>query len=807
MSKNLKPYTTIKAPPLQGGVVTERPASILPYGSLSVMKNVRNQHPGMRTRKGCKRLNTLVVGTYQVTSINQFRKTHVDEQHIFAQMSNNNVLEAASDPPAVTAGVFGPTVFFGSADQIPASWANIGDKLLMSNGVDQHQIYGGDSSRIESFIVLEDSAAVATIPVDGRDYSIEVSDGQSDTAAILDDLPPGTSFGYVFIKSPTPMKSFTPTMKVVNGGAATVMTVWYRKSDNTWSPVSNLTDGTSDGGVSLAQTGTVTFTEPTDMIPKYQYGQSGFWYGITFSVVLGASVEISDVTFDSNFQSIVNVWDGLQTAAVEVQTEGTSTYSVFGGLAVDLSLLESGKKIMISCADPIEGLYIDPGATPNATGTTITSLKYWNGTAFVTVGTVTDDTAGLSSPGWITFPRQAAVQPRQFGSSQYYAYWYELILDAAVSDDTSVAVQYMPYFDINELGRSQSVEVWKDRAVYSFDRFGSYLYVSKTGFPLVLNGPDFGILQAGDGRSNKVVAQRKFHNELMVWQEEKGTAGGCLTLFEGYSPTTFGKLLLSSKIGCMNSKCATVVDGVLTATSTDETVKTLAFFLSRYGVCVCDGRTVNIISDDINNYFDPQEPECIRYNYEQEMWLEHDVMDNVIRVGLVSGDTATTPNVFPVYDIESRTWGFDTPEQKLSCLVNVESGSTGNDPIIQIAGGLDGFVYQVNVGLNDVGTAIDSDMIIELNADGEKLNLLEMSIRAKARNDNTITVTAYENGTEKWTKPLSLAHQSVNQQVVDHLFNTNVQGKQISIRLQQNAKDESMYLYGIGLRTSIWKRT
>jgi hypothetical protein len=114
---------------------------------------------------------------------------------------------------------------------------------------------------------------------------------------------------------------------------------------------------------------------------------------------------------------------------------------------------------------------------------------------------------------------------------------------------------------------------------------------------------------------------RRFHNELMVWQEELGVEGGCITLFEGYSPVTFGKLVLSSKIGSMNAKCVAVVDGVLQATKTDESIKTLAFSLSRYGVCVCDGMTVSIVSDDIQNYFDPTKPECIRYGYEKEMWL------------------------------------------------------------------------------------------------------------------------------------------------------------------------------------------
>ena len=87
---------------------------------------------------------------------------------------------------------------------------------------------------------------------------------------------------------------------------------------------------------------------------------------------------------------------------------------------------------------------------------------------------------------------------------------------------------------------------------------------------MVLNGLAYAALDAGDGRANAILSIKQLYNDILVWQEEKGTDGGCLTLYEGYSPATFGKLLLSTKIGILNSKCSVVVDGILTKTSTDE---------------------------------------------------------------------------------------------------------------------------------------------------------------------------------------------------------------------------------------------
>ena len=169
----------------------------------------------------------------------------------------------------------------------------------------------------------------------------------------------------------------------------------------------------------------------------------------------------------------------------------------------------------------------------------------------------------------------------------------------------TIWIQYQPYYDINELGKGVCNAAWKGRAVYSFDRWPDYLYISEQGDPQALNGDDYGIVRAGDGRDHKVVALRLFHNELLAYQEEKGEIGGCLTLIEGYSPTTYGTLILSSRLGTMNAKCVAVVDGVLTSTATEETVKTLAFALSRYGVYATDGRTCCIYQRRDSQLFRP----------------------------------------------------------------------------------------------------------------------------------------------------------------------------------------------------------
>jgi len=125
--------------------------------------------------------------------------------------------------------------------------------------------------------------------------------------------------------------------------------------------------------------------------------------------------------------------------------------------------------------------------------------------------------------------------------SIYQAYWYEIIWGSQISADTVVRNFGMPYFDIEEFGKDIAARFGKIGPAMLRSLRELHLcqrYASANG----LERSDYGILKAGDGRANKVVAMKRFHNELIAWQEELGVEGGCVTLFEGYSPATFAKL-------------------------------------------------------------------------------------------------------------------------------------------------------------------------------------------------------------------------------------------------------------------------
>jgi hypothetical protein len=810
--------TPPRAVAFRGGAITRFERALVPNGGFSWMQNIRGRHPGFRKRRGQREFNGTAYGSHDVQTLYQFSKGRRTERVFFAQ-SNNNIYAASFDAPASSDQRFGRSVYAGSASQIPASWANIGDICIYSNGVNQHQLYAGKDNHVWRFVKFDGSAAPDVIPEEGFDYTKEVTDFETTSSADLSSLNTYANNEVVYICTPIPANRLTFDIGQTNSNAAT-MDLRYHNTSRSWvrlADANSLSDGTYTGTETLSQDGSVTWTFPTDEASTYKYGMSGFWYQLRVGAQLDASVTIKDVTYGTDgtgsgartsFVPLRNVWDGFPPFAIEsrVFKATESVYELYATDSVDVSSRTSSDKVYFNYPDKLEGIYIDVGDTPNETAsTTINAVYRWDGDSWAAVSGLDDGTNGMANSGYVTWQRSESEHQTQFQEAKYYSYWYYFTVDKTLSSSVVISIEGMPYFDIGFIGEQGYTSIaWKDRAIYGFrDQF---IHVSAKGNPMALNGDDYAILEAGDGRTNRVNCMRRFHNELMVWQEELGVEGGCLTLFEGYSPSTFGKLVLSSKLGCLNAKSAAVVDGVLTSTATDEVIKTLAIFLSHYGVCATDGRVVWVISDDIQNYFDPTKSECIRRGYEDRMWLDHDTGENVIRIGLVSGTSATVPNVFPVFDLVDKTWSFDNNAQELSCMVEVEAAS-GDIPILQYGGGIDdGKVYRLNKGLNDVSATIDSHLILELNNGADQIQMREVVLQCKSQSTGSLDLTPYRDGVAGSTTTLPMQAENTNEETRTHQTSIHAQSKQISLKIGNAKVGNDMELHKIGLNLYVKER-
>jgi len=874
-SDGIKKLTDITTTSFQGGNITRNEPTLLPVGGYSKIQNMRQRHPGMEQRGGMAKLHTSATAS-KILSMFQFSKGSKSERHFYEQRADDDVWEATTDPPGVTAGAFGGSVFTGSASSVPASWSVLDDTLFFANGVDSHQIYPGTASYVKRLIVYKGAAAIPTIPLLGEDYSDEVSDGLTTTAAVLNSLSTLAAYDCVFIMTPVPADTFTWLISATNDTAA-VAQLKHRRSDDTWDPVTTFVDNTKDVATStktLAVSGTtMTWVLPDDSIPSYMFGECGYWYQLSLaSGALDSTVSVTSLTYESDWQAINNVWDGVPVEVIESQfiVDATALYKKFGAVAIEIDSLTAAGRVYFATADPINGFYVDPGSKPNSTATTtIDAVYYYNGTDFTTVSTVSDGSLGMSKPGWVTFARKTAF--KHHFNSGVYAYWYCFEVDKTISADVIISLSYQPYFDMAIYGKGQCNCAWKNRMVYGFQ--DQFLFVSAMNRPQVLNGADGnGVLEAGDGRTNKVLCAKQFNNDLMVWQEEKGKGGGCVTIFEGYSPLTFGKVVISTDYGILNSKCAAVVDGTRVGTPTDQVITKIAFWLSHYGIFMSNGVWVTDITGDIKNYFNPRETECIARGYDNDHWLEYDPAENTINIGLVTA-TGTVPNVHLVLDLENLTWSHDVRTPYLSCMTNVEAAS-GTKPILQIGGGVaDGFVYLLNTGVNDVVTAIDAYSTNEFSGKGMTIHINDGVVRTKVQPDaelltldvapastwadgatitgatseetcvivaylttttyivkdrsgtftlgevlsdgttqadqgaahptftattTLLTLTPYINSISQTAKSLDMTPEVATQTIRRHRENFNLTGQHISMKFQNNATSQSLYLLDYG---------
>jgi len=856
--------TKLKTIPFQGGVNTYNEPGLLPTGSYSAVQNMRQMRPGLKARAGMIAQHTTADGTNRVMSMFQFSKGKRTERHFYAQMSDDDVLEATTAPPGVTTGVFGTEVFSGSTGSSAASWSVINDKLIFSNGVDQHQICAGTDDLIDKFIVYDSDTKLPDVPSTGYDYTSEVNYSNSSSVAVLDSLGnfvattgtvtctnAGTDFQGAGTKFLTELTVGQPVYvdaseknviaTITSDTVATVTTAWagghagtsYTTSNDcvlicsqvmpnrtaltvskangntstaiisypstTGWKVLTATDGTSSASKTLAQTGAITWTQPTDAVPKYMFDMNGFWIKIAFNAALDSEVEISGCTYGSAFTPIQDVWDGSLVDAIEAQHYKASTgvYYTYGTTSISIGGMTASDYLYFNSSDPIISIFLDSSGTPNTTASTlINALEYLSPSgSWTTVGNYIDTTSGLSKNGYITFPRQTDICPMQFNGSSYTSYWYRFTVDKTLSDSTNIGIMTIPYFDISLFGVGLLSAVWKNKMVYVFDQDPSWMYISAPDAPQVLSGINSSIFEAGDGRSNKIVCMKSFYNELLIFQEEKGALGGCITLLQGTKPEDLGTINLSNTYGAMNSQSVEVIETIEGGHN--------AFILSRKGILVTNGKTVNYVPnfEKVMNYFDPSSSTCIRTGYESRMYLKYDSSYHVIKIGLTTGSSATNNNVFLVYDIMTKEFTTDSYQYPLSCECECEAAS-GNVPMIQLGGGqADGKVYILNSGLNDVATAIDAHVTIQINEAGSVVRDAEMIVRAKTQSAGNMTITPYYNGNvqSSLAKTLSLTPDITSELIRRHKFPVNFKNQNVSVKIQHNTASESFYLLDYAL--------
>ena len=590
------------------------PATLLPVGAISDGLNVRKigEGGGWKPRKGCTMHNTTALGSADILSLHQYTHPRNDDYHFLGQY-NGNLYDSSNDPDDTTpgAGGFGTSIVSGLSTTVPGFSTMVGETFCYADGSGVPTVWGGTTPLCSGFLCHYDISNDGT-PDTYVDYTREVTDERSSTMATLR----ADVHDVYYVCSPEIAEAITLDLGTTVNLLASVATVksWV---GGAWQDRS-ATDGTIDpAGDTHGQDGSFTWDRNNTDTMRVIGGIMGYWYQVSFSSVLTAGVEILSCKVAYDATELTNKWSGVHEypAAVrfydhseteyvdntgKVTNESTSQYMQIGEMQTTDFIYVKGVESLggfgfAMVADYTQGI-----------AAKVDSIEVWTGVAWTAGAGIIDgtlDVAGDSSfaqTGIIWFNAAAVTAKRRtFDWDTTPGYWYRISIDVAFTDtDIRVFMMSTTMFPAS-LSAADGVIEFKNRLfTWGDPEYPNRLRYSSNGRPDCFSGGDSGYTEAF-GDMKPITCALRFHNELLVWKEDS------VWLLEGYSPQTFGKLLLADTIGLASPKSAVVAETGYPAMRTDEPMS-IALWEDTDGVYVLDGRKPKKISLPVDHYFNTE---------------------------------------------------------------------------------------------------------------------------------------------------------------------------------------------------------
>ncbi len=209
------------------------------------------------------------------------------------------------------------------------------------------------------FLTIIKTSDLLATQANMTDYSDNAQDGSTSTKVTLSSL--GTSAtSFIYVGAATPFGGVEIDVAATNSNAS-VLTVKYRKSDDTWADIS-ATDGTASAGATMAQDANVTWTVPTDWksAKLFETGDSPLHLGVTMEEMFWTRWEVSialDSTTDQNSWIAIN--RSTTYAEIPLGLGWTEAVSVGpGGIFSITALTDAGTaNLIVNCATRSAGRF------------------------------------------------------------------------------------------------------------------------------------------------------------------------------------------------------------------------------------------------------------------------------------------------------------------------------------------------------------------------------------------------------------------------------------------------------------------
>lgn len=559
----------------------------------------------------------------------------------------------------------------------PASGAATGrfGRLPRGIGYSNEQescIWDGDEMRAGAIFAIDSiTNLTATNPIDYTEILSNSLDTSGNTVASLG------STKEILLGSTRPLQGFKVYVETAN---ATASTMTVKEWQGSWTTLT-VVDGTYDHGdkVSLAQTGTVTWTATGSAEPAYIEGVYLYLYHIALSA---GDATLYQITVNAAFQQVVDIWDGVFREIASFQADIGSGFEDYtlqvlestGDLdyfvAAEIGQFTTTHSIRVMFEDRLTAIRIEMVPTKVNSNVAVLTIKYWNGSAYATVGTIydgtLDDAAGtktLNQTGviyWVP-PAETSEHPKtEFGVTGYS---YEITTSALLSGSAQADILIDLVYGIPAQktirghkfpSRFQGHAMWCGDIVSKEENKVDY---SATNAPDVYNGED----SSDHGKSlyfggpEKLTAAVSLYNRFgaRIYETWLAFKESETYLLDGTGPDDFRIYQISENYGCPAPQTLAAAETAYEVTQ--DTVRNIAIWLSYRGPVLFDGAVI-VPLRGVDIYFDKRKSTCINYTYItnargwfDSYWMEYNLL-------IPSGTDQVANNVWLTYDLRRKRW-------------------------------------------------------------------------------------------------------------------------------------------------------
>ena len=556
------------------------------------------------------------------------------------------------------------------------------------------------------------------------DFTENMQNSRSDKTASI-----GGSRAYWTIMTTRPVKGFKFYVTTANTSTATLGVSYW--DGTAYTSVSNLSDGTSSGGIALAQTGNVSFDSTVDVAEPHHF-QERYLYSYQIHLPAGTA-SMSQVTADMPMQEVTNVWDGIYRIPIQCQvyTAADTAYEDFTlhvsesstvntpvGCIMD-GFVATNDQLIVMFEEQMSGIKMTMlGNLINKAGGTL-SLETWEGSTWQSQ-TLTDDTDALSKSGLMSWQPPTNEKIQTLFGTQGYAYRIttDTTMTGTKGGGEEVVVDIM-----SGVPARKDIEVYNFPVLYKNKLFlcgydqgneGNRIDYCADNAPDVWNGENssldgFQSIYVGGIESLTAAAQlynrygSNIFTTLTIFKNNE------MYLLTGDGPLDYTLYPVSFTVGCPAPMTLTSAEVGLNVGA--DAARNVVLWVSHTGPMMFDGATL-IKATGLEKFFDPNEQTAVNWDVLKDSrgWFDSTYSEWNILVPL--GSSLTLDGWF-VYDILRKKWF----KKETDSGANIVSGwnvvADSGDQYVY-GGSTNGKMYQL-----ETGTSWDGENIVNTFQTGD----------------------------------------------------------------------------------------